>query len=103
MNKQKNKDIQKRLDERIEGLVDDLETFDKHKDSEDYNQTISNIESLTRIKKELRDSGKWSDMRSERVITAILGLVGVLLILNYEKTDIVTTKTFGMVTRLLGV
>lgn len=37
------------------------------------------------------------------VVSGLFGLAGIVIILYYEKTDIITTKAFNIGTRMIGV
>ena len=53
-------------------------------------------------KKILEDSGWASKIDINTLISAGVGLMGILLILNYEKTDILTSKALSVGLRMIG-
>ena len=50
----------------------------------------------------LEDSGWTSKIDINTLINAGVGLMGILLILNYEKTDILTSKALAVGLRMIG-
>lgn len=57
---------------------------------------------LTKLIKEFDNNSRFNYLKNERVVTSLLGLVGVVIITNYEREDIITSKAFGIVSKLLG-
>ena len=70
----------------------------------DYIRDCKVIDDLLEIKKSEKDSDKESKSKIDpnTVIQAVVGISSILLILNYEKTDIVTSKSMSIAQRMLG-
>ena len=91
------------VDKRISFLLEDLKEYDSA--SGEYKSIVENIKKLTDVRDDLKNGSgeKWfkmSDMVA--LVTPAFGLVGILMITNHEKTDIVTTKAANVAMRLLG-
>jgi len=75
-----------------------LKAIEKEKPGTDeYNALIKELQSLVSI--QTRKESKWNPM----IVVAAIGVVGalaqILLILNFEKTDILTTKSINFITK----
>ena len=91
------------VDERISFLLEDLKEYDSS--SEDYQSIVEIIKKLTDIRDDLKNGSgeKWLKMADiVALVSPAFGLVGILMITNHEKTDIVTTKAASIAMRLLG-
>lgn len=84
------------LDNQIKELVDDLKGHEKE---EDYQSKIQKLEDITKIRCQLAES-KVKSSNAPIIISGLLGIGAMLLVLNYEKTDIVTSKAFSIATKL---
>ena len=72
--------------------MNDLEPY-----SEDYVTAMKNLKVLHELQNELRSRNSISP---ETALTVGANLAGILLVLNFEKIGIVTSKAFGLVTKL---
>ena len=91
------------VDKRISFLLEDLKEYDSS--SEDYKSIVENIKKLTDVRDDLKNGSgeKWLKMADViALISPAFGLVGILMITNHEKTDIVTSKAASIAMRLLG-
>ena len=91
------------VDKRISFLLEDLKEYDSA--SEDYQSIVENIKKLTDVRDDLKNGSgeKWLKMADViALVSPAFGLVGILMITNHEKTDIVTTKAASIAMRLLG-
>ena len=91
------------VDKRISFLLEDLKEYDTT--SEEYQTIIESIKILTDVRDDLKNGSgeKWLKMSDiVALVTPAFGLVGILMITNHEKTDIVTTKAASIAMRLLG-
>lgn len=65
--------------------------------------TLGKIERLTKIRADYVNSLKKSEFKDYvPIITAGIGLIGLAMITNFEKTEILTTKGFSIVSKMLG-
>ena len=91
------------VDKRISFLLEDLKEYDSA--SADYQSIVENIKKLTDVRDDLKNGSgeKWLKMADIiALISPAFGLVGILMITNHEKTDIVTSKAASIAMRLLG-
>ena len=91
------------VDKRISFLLEDLKEYDST--SGEYESIVENIKKLTDVRDDLKNGSgeKWfkmSDMVA--LVSPAFGLVGILMITNHEKTDIITSKAANIAMRLLG-
>ena len=70
----------------------------------DYLRDCKLIDDLLKIKKSEKDVETQSKSKIDpnTVVQAVVGLSSILLILNYEKTDIVTSKSMSIAQKMLG-
>lgn len=93
------------LDAKIEELKAKIAKCDDPEDA-DYKAQCALMNYLLIAKKSEKDSDIEKSAKSRidpnTVIQAAVGLASILLILNYEKTDIVTSKSMSIAQRMLG-
>ena len=80
--------------------------------SEDYSRLLGLLDTVTEVRNkykvvELTDDAnkkrRWFEpVKSDTVISGILSLAGIVLIMKYEEFDAITTKAFGIATKLIG-
>ena len=93
----KDKKLKLKVNEKIGKLVDELD-----KETVDKTSTLNEIEVLSRSAERLEDGRKVSDIISaDTLIKSGVSIAGLLMILKYEQTDIITTKGLDFVKRLL--
>lgn len=100
-----NRNVRKHIaevDKRISFLLEDLKEYDTT--SEEYQTIIESIKILTDVRDDLKNGSgeKWKMSDIVALVTPAFGLVGILMITNHEKTDIVTSKAASIAMRLLG-
>ena len=91
------------VDKRISFLLEDLKEYDSS--SKDYQSIIESIKKLTDVRDDLKNGSgeKWLKMTDViALVSPAFGLVGILMITNHEKTDIITSKAASIAMRLLG-
>lgn len=70
------------------------------------NKTFNEIKELKLVLDELKGVKKrtnWADKIDVNVlINAGIGLIGIMLILNYEKTEVLTSKSISLAQKLIG-
>ena len=81
------------LDVSIEVAHASLQHLDPN--SEDYGVVLDRIARLEKM----RDAKRRPSLSPDTLVMAVTNLLGILLILNYERTEIVTTKALGFVNR----
>lgn len=80
-----------KLEKAIDDLLDDMDTVTG--DSDEYTKMAENLVRLTKIVSE-----KTKIQISPDTVLAVAGnLAGILLILNYERVNVVATKALGFV------
>ena len=95
-----NKNV-KALDVRIKELVLELEKHEKG--TPKYNDIADSINKLVEARKGLMPvETPGAKLNINTVMTSIVGLIGIMLVTNYEKADIITSKAFNMASRMIG-
>ena len=102
MNRQLVKNI-KVLDKRIEDKLAYLEL--EELTDEDYEIQLQLIDTLVSAREDLTnvkatERGRWIDGKT--ILSSVVGLASLVMIMKYEEEDVITTKAFSMVTRMLG-
>ena len=93
----KNKKLQRKVNDKIGKLVDELS-----EENVDKSSTLNEIDVLSRSAERLDDDRKVTDVISiDTLIKSGVSIAGLLMILKYEQTDIITTKGLDFVKRLL--
>ena len=82
------------MDEEIHDVIGIMRTHDPA--SKEYSQIAQNLEMLHKSKGHSRTV----HVTPDAVLMAITNLVGLWVVLNFEKVDIVRSKAFGMVGKL---
>lgn len=83
------------LDEAIANVFSELQSVNA--DSEEYDAMSDQLLKLMKLKKEIEPS--WH-VSPDVLIAAGANILGILLILNYEKLGIVTSKALSFVAKL---
>lgn len=86
----------KRIDKQISNLLLELE------DPEVEVSYADRIEDIKRLVA-LRDTLSGNRSRESllpAIVSGSLNLIGILIVLNYEKNDVITSKAFGMVPKV---
>lgn len=81
----------KMLEDEITEVLSWLE--DKSPDEATYGEAIKNLEKLYLIKK-----GSW--VNSDVIVSGCVSLLGVLLIMNHERVNVITTKALSFVPKI---
>lgn len=90
-NKQLKRNI-KKIDVKIGELMEELTTVENDDDRE---IAIIRIDELTKIRTQL-SSNKVNESYSKEVVSGAIGLASMVLVLRYEKADIITSKAFDI-------
>lgn len=64
--------------------------------SEEYNRVSDQVVKLRKLQSEVNSKKRVSP---DAVAAALTNLTGIMLVLNYEKFNIITTKAFGMIVK----
>lgn len=92
----KNKEIDTTtLDTVIGQLYSELAGFEGHED--EYDKTSSQIVKLEKLRHELRVGDKIS---KETWATLGANILGLFMVLHYEKLGVITSKAFSMISKL---
>lgn len=89
-------DAIKELDRQIDELAVELKNYNK---DDIYQTKLKNLEALTKVRCQL-DESRIKGSNAPVLISGLLGVASILLVLHYEKTDIVTSKAISMATSL---
>lgn len=84
------------LDKQIEELTKVVAYLEK---DDEYSAKLRKLEDLTKIRTQLSEA-KVKESLAPHLISGAIGLGTVLLVLNYEKTDIIRGQAFGVAMRL---
>lgn len=84
-----------KLDEAIDSAFRELSGY--HVTEESYGAAVDHIAKLYKIKSEHQDKNQVS---KDVVVTGAVNLIGIFAILGYERTQIITSKAIGFVTKL---
>lgn len=82
---------QSKLEEEINSVLEEMSVLDK--DSEEYETMLGNLETLYKAKSYEKPSG----ISADTLLIVGGNLVGIYLILNYEKLNIISSKAIGFV------
>ena len=95
-----NKNV-KALDVRIKELVLELEKQEKGRPG--YDNIADSINKLVEARKGLIPvETPGAKLNINTIVTSVFGVIGILLVTNYEKADIITSKAFNMASRMIG-
>lgn len=83
----------KKIDVKIGELMEELIVAENPDDQE---LILVRIDELTKVRNKL-SSDKVSESYSKELISGAIGLTSMVLVLRYEKADIITSKAFDMV------
>jgi hypothetical protein len=79
------------IDEEIERLANQL--GDMSPVSDDYAKTADNLKVLCEAREKKNDRV----ISSEALLVAAVNIVGILVVLNFEKADTITSKAFSLI------
>lgn len=94
--KKTSSDVVVELDRQIEELAIMIAKLEV---DEVYTARLQKLENLSKIRAELSECVV-KESNTPAVISGVIGISAVLLVLNYEKGDIITSKAFGMLPKL---
>jgi len=82
------------LDAALKSAFEDLKAHDA--DSEQYAKTLTQIERLSALRFPKKES---KGITADALLGVVSNLLGIGLILGYEKANVITTKALGFVTK----
>lgn len=82
------------VDLEIDALLEEMAV--EHGDTDKYKKLADNLKTLYEIKA----TSKKTRIDPNTIVTAGASLAGILLVLNYEKVDIITTKALGFIPKV---
>ena len=92
-------EIIKNLEECMAEIITSMEQ--EQVGSEDYSRLLGLLD--TELTDDANKKRRWFEpVKSDTVISGILSLAGIVLIMKYEEFDAITTKAFGIATKLIG-
>ena len=94
MLKLKNRDNRTLLDEEIDDLLEDMALLDRS--SNEYADMVNHVEKLYKAKS--YDESK--SISNEAKVSIAANLLGIILILGYEKADIITSRAINFVSKV---
>lgn len=80
---------QNELDEEVKRVVNQMKDMDV--DSESYRKSVDNLKVLC----EARGVKSHSQISTDVIVTALTNIIGILLVLNYEKANVITSKAIS--------
>lgn len=86
------------LEAEIESILNEMSTL--HKDSEDYSKMADNLERVCKAKSYEQRLAPDGNAVVNAVFPVIGSLGAIVLILNYEKLDVVATKALQFVKKV---
>lgn len=86
--------LEERIEQEIKALLDVIDDPDAYKAKKEKIDELKQVYNTLYTKK--------TAVERTPIFVSMLGLVGTLMIMHYEKTDVITTKAFGLVNRMLG-
>jgi predicted RNase H-like nuclease (RuvC/YqgF family) len=89
-------DVVIELDRQIEELAKMIGFLES---DEVYTETLHKLDELTKVRCQLAEA-KVKESNAPVIITSLVGLSAIALVLHYEKAEIVTSKAFGIATKM---
>ena len=77
------------IDTEIERLAKKLASMNPEEDK--YNEVASNLKLLCEAREKKNDRV----ISSEALLAAAVNIIGILVVLNFERTGVITSKAFG--------
>jgi hypothetical protein len=84
------------LDKQIEELTSLIENLGS---DEAYTAKIKKLEDLTKIRCQLAEA-KVKESNAPAIISGVVGISAIVLVLRYEKAEVITSKAFSMATKM---
>lgn len=88
----------------LDKQIEELTKVVSHLESDgSYSEKLKKLEDLTKIRTQLAESRAKESIVNQilpHAITGALGICTVMMVLKYEKTDVITGQAFGLATKL---
>ena len=86
------------LDKQIEELTMAVAYYER---DEEYSAKLKKLDDLVKVRNQLSEN-RIGESVAPQLVSGALGLGTVLLVLNYERTEIIRGQAFGVAMRLFG-
>ncbi len=86
----------KELDKQIGELMKQLAI---EKDEAKYEEIFTKVDDLTKVRKQLSEN-KVNESNAKEILLGAINLGLTLVVLKHERTEVITSKAFGAVTKL---
>lgn len=90
----RHEELNAKLDEAIDNLLDEMSCYEGH--TEQYKQLSERLEELTK----LRDRKAKFPVSPDVMFAAGANILGMILIMRFERLNIITTKAFTFLARV---
>lgn len=94
-NKQLNANI-KEIDTQIAKLMVELDAV---VEDNEYEMILMKIDDLAKLRDKL-STNKVNESYSKEIVSGVIGMAAIVVVLKHEKADIITSKAFGIATKL---
>lgn len=84
------------LDSKIAKVTEELH---KSEDKDETDELMAVLEELVGIRDKMSETLS-RESHSKDIIAGVIGVSSILIVLKYEKADVITSKAFGMATQL---
>jgi hypothetical protein len=91
--KKEKKDKRTNLEKEIDAVLDYMDNMSP--DSEEYTTIVTNLERLYKAKADVDERKR--KISPDTILLVGGGILEILIILNYEKANVITSKAFGRI------
>ena len=88
------------IDIQIREAMKELSSMDTSQP--EYEDALENLAKLHTLRQEVKVGGVLSRISPDAVFAGAVSIVSILAILNYEKSEIVTSKAMSIFTKMIG-
>lgn len=92
------KDNSHQLDDVIKELIREIETTDVNTD--DYANEVASLKTLMELRNQDKAVAKKNSVSLETIVAASAHLIGIAMILGFEKANVITSKSLGFVPKI---
>lgn len=83
----------KTFDNEVTRVLSEMSLMEVH--SEEYTKAVANLDVLCQARSQKTNSWLSADL----VVPAVVNILGIVLVLNYEQMHVVTSKAIGFIAR----
>ena len=84
----------------LDRQIEELTKMIGHLESDEvYTAKLQKLDELTKVRCQLAEA-KVKESNAPVIISGVVGISAILLVLNYEKKDIITSKAFSIATKM---